>query len=60
MAPLSWQHHTLLQALLSRGPLSEPDFHAVFSGKNPATHQQLFNDILLKINKELAYLQFEL
>ncbi|XP_062183454.1 uncharacterized protein LOC133887495 [Phragmites australis] len=63
MAPLSWRHHTLLQALLSRGPLSEPDFHAVFaaiSGKSPATHQQLFNDTLLKINKELAYLQFEL
>ncbi|XP_062204660.1 uncharacterized protein LOC133906702 isoform X2 [Phragmites australis] len=63
MAPLSWRHYTLLQALLSRGPLSETDFHAVFaaiSGKNPATHQQLFNDTLLKINKELAYLQFEL
>lgn len=24
----------------------------------PATHQQLFNDTLLKINKDLAYLQF--
>jgi hypothetical protein len=63
MAPLSWRHHTLLQALLSRGPLSERDFHAVFaalSGKNPATHQQLFSDTLLKINKDLAYLQFEL
>ncbi|KAL6595424.1 hypothetical protein ACP70R_047764 [Stipagrostis hirtigluma subsp. patula] len=63
MAPLSWRHHTLLQALLSRGPLSERDFHAVFaavSGKNPATHQQLFNETLLKLNKELAFLQFEL
>ncbi|XP_066357084.1 uncharacterized protein [Miscanthus floridulus] len=63
MAPLSWRHHTLLQALLHRGPLSERDFHAVFagvSGKDPATHQQLFNDTLLKINKDLAYLQFEL
>ncbi|KAL6640734.1 hypothetical protein ACP70R_021857 [Stipagrostis hirtigluma subsp. patula] len=63
MAPLSWRHHTLLQALLSRGPLSERDFHAVFaavSGKNPATHQQLFNENLLKLNKELAFLQFEL
>lgn len=40
MAPLSWRHHTLLQALLHRGPLSERDFHAVFagvSGKNPGT-----------------------
>ncbi|CAN6373937.1 unnamed protein product [Urochloa humidicola] len=63
MAPLSWRHHTLLQALLTRGPLSERDFNAVFaavSGKNPANHQQLFNDTLLKINKDLAYLQFEL
>ncbi|KAL6870630.1 hypothetical protein ACP4OV_014478 [Aristida adscensionis] len=63
MAPLSWRHHTLLQALLSRGPLPERDFLAVFagiSGKDPATHQQLFNDTLLKINKDLAYLQFEL
>ncbi|GJN13904.1 hypothetical protein PR202_gb00660 [Eleusine coracana subsp. coracana] len=63
MAPLSWRHHALLQGLLSRGPLPETDFHAIFaaiSGKNPATHQQLFNDTLLKINKDLAYLQFEL
>jgi hypothetical protein len=122
MAPLSWRHHTLLQALLSRGPLPESDFHAIFtaiSGKNPGTphlvflfffspltsgvpfvpfstfvippptaghqvfdemllwrrgtdiylfivswfaaaHQQLFNDTLLKINKDLAYLQLEL
>nr|CAB3488955.1 unnamed protein product [Digitaria exilis] len=84
MAPLTWRHHTLLQALLTRGPLSEREFHEVFaavSGKKPgasaislllfscailfssrvnATHQQLFNDTLLKINKDLAYLQFEL
>ncbi|KAG0528551.1 hypothetical protein BDA96_05G021800 [Sorghum bicolor] len=63
MAALSWRHHTLLQALLTRGPLSDRDFRAVFaavSGKKPATHQQLFNDTLLKLNKELAYLQFEL
>ncbi|KAL5648290.1 hypothetical protein ACJX0J_039099, partial [Zea mays] len=65
MAPPSWRqrHHTLLQALLSRGPLAEPDFRALFtavSDRDPATHQQLFNDTLLKINKDLAYLQFEL
>nr|TKV91142.1 hypothetical protein SEVIR_9G074900v2 [Setaria viridis] len=65
MAPLPWRqrHHTLLQALLSRGPLAEPDFHAIFaavSDRQPATHQQLFNDTLLKINKDLTYLQFEL
>ncbi|OEL23619.1 hypothetical protein BAE44_0015360 [Dichanthelium oligosanthes] len=65
MAPLPWRqrHHTLLQALLSRGPLAEPDFHAVFaavSDRDPATHQQLFNDTLPKIKKDLTYLQFEL
>ena len=40
MAPLSWRHHTLLQALLTRGPPSDRDFRAVFaaiSGKNPGT-----------------------
>lgn len=44
MAPLSWRHHTLLQALLSRGPLPEPDFYAVFaaiSGKDPGTFHPL-------------------
>ncbi|KQJ92457.1 non-structural maintenance of chromosomes element 1 homolog [Brachypodium distachyon] len=64
MAPLTWRHHTLLQALLSRGPLPEPDFHALFTdmtgGKNPATHKQLFVDTLGKINNELKYLNFDL
>ena len=35
------QHHTLLQALLSRGPLSERDFRAVYaaiSGKTPVSY----------------------
>ncbi|KAJ0975407.1 hypothetical protein J5N97_017372 [Dioscorea zingiberensis] len=44
-------------------PLPESEFHSVFSGvtgKNPKTHQELFNDFLLKINKALAYVQFEL
>jgi hypothetical protein len=44
MAPLSWRQHTLLQALLHRGPLSERDFHAVFagvSGKDPSTPSAL-------------------
>jgi hypothetical protein len=34
--------------------------HSLISLCLAATHQQLFNDTLLKINKELAYLQFEL
>lgn len=63
MPSLCWRHHTLIQALLSRGPLEEQEFHSIFTGvtgKNPGTHQQLFNDYLLKINKELSFVQMEL
>ncbi|KAL5819913.1 hypothetical protein ACOSQ4_023755 [Xanthoceras sorbifolium] len=63
MPSLSWKHHTLIQALITRGPLKEKDFHAVFSGvtgKNPGAHQELFNDYLLKVNRELSSCQFEL
>lgn len=63
MAPLGWRHHTLIQALMSRGPLEEKEFRSIFSGitgKNPDRDQQLFNEYLRKINKELAYVQFEL
>ncbi|XP_042481533.1 non-structural maintenance of chromosomes element 1 homolog [Macadamia integrifolia] len=63
MPALSPSHHTLVQTLLSRGPLKEDDFHKVFmgvTGKSPGSHKQLFNDYLLKINKELSYVQFEL
>ncbi|KAL3718483.1 hypothetical protein ACJRO7_003592 [Eucalyptus globulus] len=63
MPELTDRHKVLIQALISRGPLSEKDFHAVFNGvagKHPADHQQLFNDYLLKINKELSHVQCEL
>ncbi|XP_031121779.1 uncharacterized protein LOC116024893 [Ipomoea triloba] len=63
MPTLSWRHHTLIQALLSRGPLKEADFKSIFhtvTEKPPATHGQLFNDFIRKINAELAYVQFEL
>ncbi|VFR02890.1 unnamed protein product [Cuscuta campestris] len=63
MPALSWRHHTLIQALLSRGPLPEADFKSIFhvvTEKSPAAHQQLFNEFLRKINAELAYVQFEL
>ncbi|KAF8398097.1 hypothetical protein HHK36_017023 [Tetracentron sinense] len=63
MPELSWRHHTLVQSLLSRGPLKEDDFHSIFAGitgKKPGTHPKIFSDYLLKINKELAYVQFEL
>ncbi|KAK6144000.1 hypothetical protein DH2020_020820 [Rehmannia glutinosa] len=51
MSQLSWRHHTLIQALLSRGPLKEDDFRS---------HQQLFNEYLRKINAELSYVQLDL
>ncbi|KAF3440629.1 hypothetical protein FNV43_RR18913 [Rhamnella rubrinervis] len=63
MPELSWRHQTLIQALLSRGPLKEDQFHRIFkglTGKAPGAHQQLFDDYLLKINKELSSVQFEL
>ncbi|KAK8601510.1 hypothetical protein V6N13_058796 [Hibiscus sabdariffa] len=63
MAVLSWKHHTLIQTLLERGPLLEKDFHSIFTaitGQNPGTHQGKFNDYLLKINRELSYLQLDL
>ncbi|XP_031490137.1 uncharacterized protein LOC116257483 [Nymphaea colorata] len=63
MAELDWKHHTIIQSLLSRGPLKESAFRSLFAdvtGKNPGRNQQVFNDYLRKINKELAYVQFEL
>lgn len=35
---LGWKHHALIQALMSRGPLDEKEFHEMFigiTGKNP-------------------------
>ncbi|KAB2089168.1 hypothetical protein ERO13_A03G035066v2 [Gossypium hirsutum] len=63
MAVLSWKHHTLIQSLLERGPLTEKEFHLIFTGitgQNPGTHQGKFNDYLLKINRELSYVQLDL
>ncbi|KAH6758929.1 embryo defective 1379 [Perilla frutescens var. frutescens] len=69
MAPLSWRHHTLIQALLTRGPLKEHDFRSIFSqiigktsgsGKRQQQEQKLLNEYLGKINSELSYVQLEL
>ncbi|XP_022153728.1 non-structural maintenance of chromosomes element 1 homolog isoform X2 [Momordica charantia] len=63
MRELSWRHHTLIQALLARGPLREDQFHLMFTritGKSPDNDQQLFNNYLLAINKALSFAQFEL
>ncbi|KAE8733785.1 Non-structural maintenance of chromosomes element 1 [Hibiscus syriacus] len=63
MAVLSWKHHTLIQSLLERGPLTEKEFHSIFTaitGENTGTHATKFNDYLLKINRELSYVQLDL
>ncbi|KAL7084427.1 hypothetical protein ACP275_14G222600 [Erythranthe tilingii] len=63
MAPLSWRHQTLIQVLLSRGPLKENDFSSIFSrvtGRTSGPQQQLLNEYLRKINTELSYVQLEL
>ncbi|KAK9939989.1 hypothetical protein M0R45_016667 [Rubus argutus] len=63
MTELNTKHHTLIQALLSRGPLTEDQFHRMFSdltGENPGVRRKAFDDYLLKINKALSYVQFEL
>ncbi|XP_057776704.1 uncharacterized protein LOC130995441 [Salvia miltiorrhiza] len=67
MAPLSSRHHTLIQALLSRGPLKEDDFRSIFSqitaknsGSRKQQEQKLFNEYLGKINSELSCVQLEL
>ncbi|KAH9603859.1 hypothetical protein KSS87_005979 [Heliosperma pusillum] len=63
MPELNWKHHTLIQSLLSRGPLTSIEFHKVFegiTGRNPGMYENMFNDYLLKINQELAFAQIEL
>ncbi|GLT33828.1 hypothetical protein SLA2020_083860 [Shorea laevis] len=63
MAVLDWKHQALIQALLTRGPLTEKEFHSIFTGVtglNPGGHPERFNDYLLMINKELSFVQFDL
>ncbi|XP_010454437.1 PREDICTED: non-structural maintenance of chromosomes element 1 homolog [Camelina sativa] len=63
MVSLSWKHHTLIQALISRGPLKEREFYSIFTGvtgRNPGTVKKHFDKYLLEINKELSYVHFEL
>lgn len=58
MTELNTKHHTLIQALLSRGPLTEDQFHRMFSdltGENPGLLLQYLSLIplliqLLRIN----------
>lgn len=60
---LSPAHHALIQALLSHGPLEETHFFSIFAqvtGKSPGGNQEVFKRFLLDINKELAFVQFEL
>ncbi|KAG6438080.1 hypothetical protein SASPL_103016 [Salvia splendens] len=67
MAALSWRHHTLIQSLLSRGPLKEDDFASIFSqltvknsGSRKQQERKLFNEYLKKINAEFSCVQLEL
>ncbi|KAL8154087.1 hypothetical protein V2J09_011847 [Rumex salicifolius] len=63
MPELCWKHHALIQALLTRGPLVAEEFYELFegvTGRKPGTRQANLNEYLLKINKELSYVQFEL
>ncbi|KAL8122068.1 uncharacterized protein LOC141659393 [Apium graveolens] len=62
MSSLSWRHHTLIQSLLSRGPLKESEFRSIFTKitANRSDSERLFHDFLKKINSNLAYVQFEL
>ena len=41
MSVLNWKHHTLIQALMSRGPLTEDELFNIFAdvtGKNPSKY----------------------
>ncbi|KAI9116863.1 hypothetical protein K1719_012229 [Acacia pycnantha] len=63
MTELSWKHHAIIQALLSRGPLKEKDFYSMFNGltgKNPGTDQHALQQYLLKINKALSFVHLEM
>ncbi|KAK1390755.1 hypothetical protein POM88_018933 [Heracleum sosnowskyi] len=62
MSSLSWRHHTLIQSLLSKGPLKESEFRSIFTKitANRSDNERLFHDYLKKINSNLAYVQFEL
>ncbi|KAJ4883599.1 embryo defective 1379 [Raphanus sativus] len=63
MVSLTWKHHTLIQALISRGPLKEKEFESIFTavtGRNPGGAKKIFDKYLLEINKELSYVHFEL
>ncbi|KAF9684651.1 hypothetical protein SADUNF_Sadunf04G0140800 [Salix dunnii] len=63
MSVLNWKHHTLIQALMSRGPLTEDELFNIFADvteKTPRGNKREFNDYLLKINKELSFVQMEM
>ncbi|GAA0163318.1 hypothetical protein LIER_19214 [Lithospermum erythrorhizon] len=53
---LSWRHHTLIQALLSRGPLKQADLQSILMNLSPGGK---LNDCVGKINEELGYVHME-
>eukprot|EP01018_Ginkgo_biloba_P037938 Gb_24271 [translate_table: standard] len=62
MGKLDGRHHTLIQALLSRGPLHEKEVKFIFKTvceNNSGVRERDFPDYIGEINKELDFVQFE-
>ncbi|XP_057861630.2 uncharacterized protein LOC131070124 isoform X2 [Cryptomeria japonica] len=62
MANLDARHHTLIQALLARGPLLEKDVKSMYNTlcqNSSVSRERDFHEYIGNINKELAFLQFE-
>ncbi|KAI4340500.1 hypothetical protein MLD38_025329 [Melastoma candidum] len=60
MGELTEKHKLLIQALISRGPLSEEEaISMVLSGRSQGTRDQLFKEYLSRINEELSFVQCE-
>ncbi|KAG0599427.1 hypothetical protein M758_12G150700 [Ceratodon purpureus] len=58
MVALDERHHTFLQALMRRGPLSEGESKKMFRELFSSSDDQFF-DFLSTVNKELDYVQME-
>lgn len=62
MAILDSKHHALIQALLTRGPLSEKEVKFIFKTvceNNADVSERAFYEYIGRINKELDFVQFE-
>uniref|UniRef100_A0A0C9RS92 Non-structural maintenance of chromosomes element 1 homolog n=1 Tax=Wollemia nobilis TaxID=56998 RepID=A0A0C9RS92_9CONI len=63
MGKLEPGHHTLIQALLARGPLHEKEVQSMFNtlceNNSSGLRERGFHEYIGNINKELGFLQFE-